>query len=240
MQNRMDASDAVHTSDDAGDTSDDASDINFEFNKKDENEEGPSSHDDDDNDDDNDEDEDENDKIRSSEFVEILGWKFSDLGGPKKHDYETKQKFIMRTRKPNGKIEDYYYDSNQIDKDFLFPDGFVRYPENNAPKLDRHSLGWNASLIGKGIWALWRQTRTQTRTGFLGKVTDYNVSSEMHCVTWNDGDFTSVDLMHPSNKVLHEWKLCDTATENYLGDIRDATTNTGIAQPIVKNKVPET
>jgi hypothetical protein len=101
------------------------------------------------------------------------------------------------------------YETSQIKVGFMFDDGPVMYFDDMIPKLDRESLGWNASLVNKSIKATWMVRRV--KTFFTGKVVSYNDESQKHTVKWAEDNTTNeFDVMgrwHEGMLPILEWRL---------------------------------
>jgi len=143
-------------------------------------------------------DEAEDDSINVSTFVAIIGCRFTASPDVTSQGLT----FIMTTTNEDGIEQDMSYMSSEIKVGFVFIDGVVQYPNNKIPELDRNSLGWNQNLVGEKICGLWRATKTR----YIGLVTSYDIISEEHSITWDDGEKMVINLMDRSHRRVAEWK----------------------------------
>lgn len=140
-------------------------------------------------------------------FEAVVGYQFDTK--PSETGSGTDQKFIMQTINEDTKeCHRNVYESGQIKVGFMFDDGPVKYFDDTIPKLDRESLGWNASLVNKSIKSTWMVRRL--KTFFTGKVVSYNDESQKHTVKWEDDTTNEFDVMgrwHADMLPIIEWRL---------------------------------
>ena len=140
----------------------------------------------------------DDDSINVSTFVAIAGCRFTTPQDVTSQGLT----FIMTTTNEDGIEQDMSYMSSEIKVGFVFIDGVVQYPNNKIPELDRNSLGWDQNLVGEKICGLWRVTKTR----YIGLVTSYDILSETHNITWDDGEEMVINLMERSHRKVAEWK----------------------------------
>ena len=145
-------------------------------------------------------------------FIGVTGWAFA---GSKSalQDGESEPRFICRTQRENGRIEEHKYLQSQIKIDLDFKDGIVKYPDNKIPDLDRDNLMWDARLVGRQIQVLWRRTNQI----YIAQISSYDRQNETHYLNFTDGDKMEVNLMGSRHSNMLEWKLIDRMQEFFFG-----------------------
>ena len=167
---------------------------------------------------------DDDDNLTIHTFVAVVGFQFYNTPCDDSEEMR-EQKFMMKTF--DQEKEEYQrdiYGSSQIQKDFMFDDGPVIYPNDTIPKLDRESLGWDARLIGEKIKSTW--TVRRVKTFYSGLVQDYDNISQQHTVLWDDKTTDSFDVMGTWHKQIIEWRLYDEEEKLLQCDSKKSRTRT--------------
>jgi hypothetical protein len=135
---------------------------------------------------------------------ELVVWQFEKNIGLAYSDSET-YRYLMRVRNKDNKTDVSTYFAEEIEPSVSFADGYVVYPDDKPPTLDRDGLQWGQRLVDEEVRVVWNERRSKGSI-FKGKITSYDDKSSRHRIVFDDNTEENVDLFNCYN-VISEWRI---------------------------------
>jgi hypothetical protein len=134
----------------------------------------------------------------------LVVWQFEKIIGLAYSDSET-YGYLMRVRNKDNKTDVSTYFAEEIEPSVSFADGYVVYPDDKPPTLDRDGLQWGQRLVDEEVRVVWNERRSKGSI-FFGKITSYDDKSSRHRIVFDDKTEENVDLFNCYN-LISEWRI---------------------------------
>ena len=135
---------------------------------------------------------------------ELVVWQFEKIIGLAYSDSVT-YGYLMRVRNKDNKTDVSTYFAEEIKSSVSFADGYVVYPDDKPPTLDRDGLQWGQRLVDEEVRVVWNERRSKGSI-FKGKITSYDDKSSRHRIVFDDKTEENVDLFDCYN-LISEWRI---------------------------------
>ena len=135
------------------------------------------------------------DKLVVWHYEEVIGLAYS---GSETYGY------LMRVTNKDNNTDVSTYFADEIHPSVSFADGYVKYPNDKPPTLDRDGLRWGQFLVGKELQVVWNESRSKG-SKFFGKIKSYDDNCK-HEIEFDDKTKENVDLFDCYD-LISEWRI---------------------------------